>query len=199
VAAWAIALSVGISLTRPSDLRVRVPARGDDAVFRRVRWSGQSLVAPPWYSVRVSRGALALDYTHYKIIAATQDTVRETGTWHGAAVDEDVRLNRRIEHFEVSHGVNAVAVLVVFRNPSKRGVYGAVGPVVYVPHAESTVDGVSGQWGYGVGGFGAEAVVGTGGAHRFAEVKYDAGRIAVGVANGTATTPLQTLHAALSP
>jgi len=50
-----------------------------------------------------------------------------------------------------------------------------------------------------VGGYGGEAVLGTGGAHRFAELKYDAGRIAVGVANGTATTPLQTLHAALAP
>lgn len=195
---WAVALAVGVSLTRPSDLRLRT--RAADAVFRRVRWSGQSLVAPPWYAVRVTVGGAALDYTHYKIVAATQDVVREEGTWHGERVADPVRLDARVQHFEVSHGVNALALVALLRDPARRGFYVALGPVLYLPHAESTVDGRPAGWGYGVGGLGVEAVAGVGDPrHHFAELKADAGRIAFGVADGSASTVLETVHAALSP
>ena len=199
MASWAIAFAIGVSFTRPSDLAVRMPALRNDAVFRRVRWSGMSFVPSPYYSVRVARGGVALDYTHYKIYAATQDRVHEEGRWHGTAVDDDVRLDARVQHLEVTHGLNALALVALARDPHRRGSYAGLGPVVYLPHTESRIDGRLYDSGLTFGGTGVEALIGVGDAHRFAEIKLDAGRMSVRVADGSAATPLQTLHVDLAP
>ncbi len=198
-APWSIAIAIGISFTRPSDLTIDQPARGNHAAFHNVRWAGQSFVAPLYYVVRIAKGDVALDFTHFKIIAESHEAVPVTGTWHGQAVTQTQRLGEYIQHFEVTHGVNSFALIGLFRDPTRRGGYAGIGPVVFMPHAETQVDSATSGWGYAYGGTGVEALAGAGFPAPFADVKYIAGRIHVGVADGTATAALSTFAISAAP
>ncbi len=196
---FSIAFAIGVSFTRPSDLNVDLPSEKTEATFDRVRWSGQPFVSPLYYVLRFGRGDLAVDFTHYKIYAATQNSYREHGTWKGQNVDDTVRLDSRVQHFEVSHGVNALGLVAIARSPLRRGFYAGIGPVVYLSHSESTIDGTAGEWGYGLTGAGFEAFGGIGLPAPFAEAKIDVGKITVGVPRGKATIPLQTVQFSFAP
>lgn len=198
-APWSIAIALGLSFTRPSDLIIDQPAKGNHAVFHNVRWAGQSFVSPLFYVVRIGKGDVQLDFTHFKMIAAVHERVPVTGTWHGAPVDQTAPVADRVQHLEISHGVNAFALLGVFRDPAHRRGYIAAGPLIYMPHTESTVDGDVGQWGYAHGGGGFEIVGGTGFPAPFAEIKYDAGSLRVGVAGGTALTTVSSFQFSIAP
>jgi hypothetical protein len=199
MAGWTIALAIGMSFTNPSDLTIDLPSSGTHDTFHNVRWDGKPFVSPFYYVVRFGCGDAQVDFTHYKIYADESRTVRETGTWHGEPVDGDVRLDRKVQHLEISHGVNALALVGIFHDPFKRGLYIGGGPLIYLSHAESTVDGKPYQWGYGHSGNGFEAFVGDGIPAPWAELKYDMGKVRVGVADGTASVPLSTLHISVSP
>jgi hypothetical protein len=196
---WSLAIALGLSFTRPSDLTIKQPNAGTATTFHNVHWSGQAFVSPLYYVVRVGYGDAALDFTHYKIIAAVHQTVHETGVWQGQPVDGDAPVDARVQHFEISHGVNALALVGIVHDPAKRGFYAGGGPLIYLSHAESTVGGNDAQWGYGHSGYGFEVFSGVGMPAPWAEVKYDEGRVTVGVAGGTATVPLQTLHVSIAP
>jgi hypothetical protein len=198
-APWSIAIALGLSFTRPSDLVVHQPSHGNNVVFHNVRWSGQSFVSPLYYVVRLGKGDIQLDFTHYKIVAATQENVKVDGTWHDEPVDETAPLGDRVQHIEVSHGVNAFALVAIAHDPDHRGLYIGAGPVIFMPHAESTVDGSVGEWGYANGGSGFEALTGVGLPAPFTEIKYDAGSLRVGVADGTASTSLSTVQFSFAP
>lgn len=197
--AWSIAFAIGLSFTKPSDLTIDQSAFGNHATFHHVRWAGQSLVSPQYYVVRIGKGDVQLDFTHFKIVAETDERVAVDGTWHGAAVSETAPLSNRVEHFEVSHGVNALAIVGLFRDPARRGWYAGAGPVIYLPHAETTVDGHVAQWGYANGGKGFEILTGSGFPSPFAEIKYDAGSVKVGIAGGTASTSISSLQLSATP
>jgi hypothetical protein len=196
---WSVVIAIGISFTRPSDLTIHQPASGNDAVFRNVRWANQSFVSPLYYIVRFGKGDVQVDFTHYKVIAETHERIRVAGTWHGQPVDETARLEERVQHIEISHGVNSFALVGLAHDPAHRGLYIGAGPVIFMPHAESTVDGRVGEWGYAYGGQGIEVFAGVGVPAPFAEVKYDAGSIRVGVADGTAATTLSTVQLSVAP
>lgn len=81
-----LSIYFGASNTRASDLRIVQPSRGNDAVFRKVRWLGYSFRFSPYYGVRLSyfardaaRTGLSLDYTHYKVYGQTMDTLKQKG------------------------------------------------------------------------------------------------------------------------
>jgi hypothetical protein len=196
---WSIALAIGLSFTKPSDVKIDMPADNTHVTLRDVHWSGKPFVSPLYYVVRIGYGDAAIDFTHYKIEAAVHKIVHEDGTWHGAAVDDDVTLNERVQHFEVSHGVNSLALVGILHDPSKRGLYIGGGPVIYLSHSESTIDGKDFQWGYGHSGNGAEVFAGDGIPAPWTELKFDAGQITVKIADGTATVPLNTVHISVAP
>ena len=160
---------------------------------------GKPFVSPLYYVVRFGYGDLQMDFTHYKIYADESRVVHETGTWHGKAVDDDVTLDQRVQHIEISHGVNALALVGIMHDPAKRGLYIGGGPLIYLSHAESTVDGIPNEWGYGHSGNGFEVFAGDGIPAPWGEVKFDTGSVTVGVAGGTATVPLSTLHISVAP
>jgi hypothetical protein len=199
VATWSIALAVGLSFTRPSDLRIEQPGAGNRAVFHDVRWAGQSFVSPLYYVVRAGFGDVQVDFTHYKVIAETNERILVTGVWHGNSIDETAPLGERVQHFEVSHGVNALAVVAIAHDPFRRGAYAGVGPLVFLPHVEGTVDGRPVRWGYGFGGTGFEMLAGVGIPAPWAEAKYDEGSLRVGLEGGTASTRLSTLSFSFAP
>jgi hypothetical protein len=196
---WSIAIAFGLSFTQPSNLTIDQPANGNHAVFHNVRWAGQSLVPSPYYVVRFGKGDLQVDYTHYKIIAEAQERLPVDGTWHGQPVDETAPLADRVQYFEVSHGVNSVGLIVIAHDPTRRGPYVGAGPVIFLPHAESTVDGQDIERDYAYGGRGFEVLAGAGIPAPFADVKYTAGTLRVGVANGTAETRLSTAAISIAP
>jgi hypothetical protein len=68
-----------------------------------------------------------------------------------------------------------------------------------MPHAESTVDGKVNQWGYAAGGGGFEVLTGIGFPAPFADVKYDSGYVRVGIADGTASTKVDSLQLSVAP
>jgi hypothetical protein len=196
---WSITIAIGLSFTRPSDLTIHQPVLGNDAVFHNVRWASQSFVSPLYYVVRFGKGDAQVDFTHYKIVAETNERIHVEGTWHDRPVDECAPLDERVEHIEVSHGVNAFAFVGLARDPAHRGLYVGAGPLIFMPHAESTIDGHVGEWGYAHGGRGFEVFGGVGFPAPFAEIKYDAGSIRVGVADGTAATQLSTVQLSVAP
>ena len=199
MSSWSLAIAIGLSFTRPSDLTIEQPARGNHAVFHNVRWAGQSFVSPLYYVVRFGKGDVLVDFTHYKIVAAAQETVPVRGTWHGQPVEGAAPLGERVQHLEVSHGVNSLGIIGIAHDPYKRGLYVGGGPVIFLPHAESTVDGAVGEWGYAHGGNGFEVLTGVGIPAPFAEVKYDAGFLRVGVAEGTASMHVSTVQFSIAP
>ena len=196
---WSVAIAIGLSFTRPSNLTIDQPSNGNHAVFHNVRWAGQSFTSPLYYVVRIGKGGVQLDYTHFKIVAEADERVPVSGTWRGLPVDETAPLGERVQHFEVTHGVNSFALLALAHDPARRGAYVGVGPVIFVPHAESIVDGRRGDWGYGYGGRGFEVLAGAGMPAPFADVKYIAGSIRVGIADGTAKTTLSTEAVSVAP
>lgn len=197
---WAIAIAIGLSFTKPSDMTLDLPDQHTHETYSTVHWSDKSFVTPFYYVVRIQDRNVAIDFTHYKIYAHVHETVHESGTWKGAPVDGDITLNQRVQHIEVSHGVNSLGLVGIVYNSAHRGMYIGGGPVVYLPHVESTVDGRAHEWGYAFGGTGFETFVGTGMPAPFVELKHDQGTIKVGIGNeGTATIPLSTTHLSIAP
>ncbi len=196
---WSIALAIGLSFTKPSDVTIDMPGEKNHVTLRDVHWSGQPFVSPLYYVVRLGYGDAAIDFTHYKILAAVHKDVHEDGTWHSEPVDDDVPLDQRVQHFEVSHGVNSLGLVAIAHDPSKRGLYIGGGPVIYLPHAETSVDGKDAQWGYAFGGSGFEVFGGDGIPAPWAELKNDVGHITIKIADGTASLPLNTLHLSVAP
>jgi hypothetical protein len=196
---WTIALAIGISFTRPSALTIDQPALKNHATFHNVRWAGQAFVSPLYYVVRIGKGDIALNFTHFKMIAEVDESIPVTGEWHGGPVDETAPMGDRVQHLEISHGVNSFGLIGLFKDPYHRGLYFGGGPVIFMPHAESTVDGNVAQWGYANGGGGFEALAGWGMPAPFADVNYLAGSVHVGVANGTASTNVSTFRFSFAP
>lgn len=196
---WSIAFAIGLSFTRPSDLAIDQPASGNHAVFHNVRWAGQSFASPIYYVVRFGKGDVQFDFTHYKVIAEDRERIPVTGTWHGAPLAETAPLGERVQHFEITHGVNSCALIVLARDPARRGFYVGIGPLFYMPHAEAKVDGRESSSGYAYGGTGFEALAGTGGPAPFADVKVQTGSIRVGIAGGTAATTLSSVQFSVAP
>jgi hypothetical protein len=200
-----ISLYIGASQTRPSDLHVTQPSLQNDATMHKVPWPGYPFRFEPYYGVRVSYAAsrqsqtsIALDFTHYKIYARTEDIVAQDGTWHGGTIADHVAMSQRVQSIEMTHGLNMLGVSLMQRlSVSQNGVYIGAGPVIYEPHTESRVDGHPFS-GYRFGGWGFQTHAGVrtcaGDQPLFAEIKYSQGHPVVPIAQGEATTTLQTVH-----
>ncbi|MGZ3508418.1 MAG: hypothetical protein ACXWNK_09015 [Vulcanimicrobiaceae bacterium] len=203
---FTISFYLGASQTRPSDLRVTQPSRGNDATMQRVPWPGYPFRFEPYYGIRLTYAPsghswqrIALDFTHYKIYARTEDEVDQTGAWHGAAIHGAAQMRERVQSFEMTHGLNMLGLTFMHAfSAGSNGVYLGAGPVMYVPHTESTVDELQAHARYDFAGFGFQTVGGAGlcaGRHQiFSELKYNTGHPQVSIAQGHAQTTLHTLH-----
>ncbi len=212
-----ISVYSGTSDTADSNLRIREPSSNSDATFHGVSWQAQPFDDSPYYGIRLTyfhtdsaRWGASLDFTHYKIIGETDRTLPVDGLWNGATVRETAPMNLRVQHFEVSHGLNLVALNAIYRWPLGRGAalpearwqpYVGAGLVTYVPHAEAEINGHPASAGYQFGGFGYQVLGGLEcrlwqHVSVFAEFKLDGGSLDLDFQAGThARTSVQTFHA----
>jgi opacity protein-like surface antigen len=207
---------LGKSWTRSSDLTISQPATSSDATFQDVGWDSKSFSSPLYYGLRVTHfiepypsWGVAVDFTHYKIYARTSDAVRVHGRWNGSPVDETAPLETRVQKFNISHGVNYIGLLGLYRFRlevtdafpyGRLQPYVGIGPIYYIDHPESTVNSLmseryqSSGWGYQV--VGGMRYAFTDRWSLFGEVKYDQGRANASVAgDGSANLSLRTGHA----
>lgn len=207
-----LAVYTGVSRTSDSDLHLVQPGLGTDLVARDLRWSARPFKPAPYYGLKVSwfptagsHWGASLDFTHYKVYAETAQVGGVQGTWMGDAVAGAAPLDRYVQRFELSHGVNMLSANVVYRFTSptlwsgRLTPYAGAGPAVYLPHTESTVGAVPHEASYHASGVGVHLQAGA--RYRlterwsvFAEAKFDRGRVKVDVASGSARTTLQTVH-----
>lgn len=198
---------LGASQTRPSDLHVVQQSRDNDATIHSVTWHGYSFRFEIYYGIRLTYippyhpwTRLTLDYTHFKVYAETDSAAVQDGIWHGQAFHEDVPMRERVQSIEITHGLNVLALNAIqqLSGPGGTGAYIGAGPVMFVPHAESRVDGQALTTGYEYGGSGFQILAGArgcAGAHPiFAEVKHTRGDPVVRIAEGKAQTVLDTIH-----
>jgi hypothetical protein len=198
---------LGASQTAPSNLHVVQAARGNDATMHSVTWRGYPFRFEIYYGLRLTYTpphypftSVALDYTHAKIYAETDDRVAQTGTWNGAALDDNVPMSERVQSFEMTHGMNmlGISVLEQVAGNAGGGAYVGGGPVMFVPHTESRVDGAPLTSGYEYGGLGFQVLGGVrgciGNRPVFSEIKYSRGTPVVSIAQGRADAVVRTVH-----
>jgi lipid A oxidase len=202
----------GTSFTRDSDLRIK-QSGGTSLHLRDVHWDADPFKAAPYYGLRYTRfleqhpaWGIALDYTHYKMYAKTGRIIAADGTWQGERIYGSAPMDRYVQHFELSHGVNMLSLNGIYRWQGLGLLQGRLQPYVgaglvhYWPHSENTVNNLSHETGYQASGFGYQLL---GGVQYqigerwglFAEIKFNSGTAKVDIAGGDAQTSLRTFHA----
>src|SRR5215471_13395668 len=203
VAQTSISVYTGTSYSHKSDLRIQQLSTNTDATFGGVSWAARPFAQAPYYGIRLTRFferaphlGINFDFTHYKIYARTGQVVTVTGLWNGSPVNESARLDKRVQDFNISHGVNLGGINLLYRwmksvsTSFPRGrlqPYIGVGPVYYVLHSESTINNRTTNGRYQGSGFGYQVMGGLqyGLARRvsiFAEAKFNAGHAKVDTA-----------------
>lgn len=198
---------LGASQTAPSDLHVVQQQRGNDATMHSVTLRGYPFRFEVYYGIRLtytpphySFTSVALDFTHAKVYAETDSTIAQDGRWHSAAVHGTAPMRERVQSFEMTHGMNmlGLSVLQQVSGKSGTGAYAGGGPVLYIPHTESRVDGLPLTTGYEYGGLGFQFAGGIRGCvnHRalYGEMKYSRGTPTVSIAQGHADARVRTVH-----
>ncbi|HEV2611351.1 MAG TPA: outer membrane beta-barrel protein [Noviherbaspirillum sp.] len=203
----------GTSHTRDSDLSINQPGRGTGITLRDVEWGADPFKPAPYYGLRLTHffdaspsWGVALDFTHYKMYAKTGRAVRVDGILQGAPVNVVAPMDRYVQRFEISHGVNVLSVNGLYRWLDTGLAGGRLTPYIggglayYRPHSENTVAGAYHETGYRSSGFGFQVLGGVGyqfteRVSAFLETKYNSGTAKVGVFQGEAETPLRSFHA----
>ena len=207
----------GSSYTLNSDIHVQQPSIGTDATFHDVSWDTKPFKAPPYYGVRLNHfferwpnWGVGLDFTHDKVYAQTDQVVPVSGTINGVPVNESAPMNKYVQKFQITHGVNIIALDVFYRwtgnfasdsfpNGRLQPYFGG-GPTYYILHPENTINNTDNHEIYKESGFGYQVMGGvqywfTRHVGLFAETKFNSGRAKVNTAvNGTATTTLDTFQ-----
>lgn len=162
----------GVGVSRPSALRIHQPTLGTHLIFERVSWAHKSLSTDwdrdsiPYVGVRggvflrrVPWLGLSAEVLHFKVFAETETVVMVTGTDEGAPVDTMAPMNRFVQAYQVSNGVNLVLANVEAHKRLSRGprfpngradVYAGGGGGVTFPFTRSSIAGRSqGQYEWG--------------------------------------------------
>lgn len=198
---------IGASQTRPSNLHVVQPSRGNDATIHDVTWHGYPFRFEIYYGLRITYSPpyhpwtrIALDYTHAKVYAESASVVPQDGIWHGSPLHDTAPMRERVQSFEITHGLNLLGINVMqqLTGPDATGLYVGGGPLLFFPHSENRVDGLPGGDGYEYGGLGFQALAGArgciGARPLFSEVKYSHGTPSMTIAQGRARVRLDTIH-----
>ena len=199
----------GSSSTRDSDLRIIQRGAGTDITLHDVDWNGKPFKTAPYYGLRLARfpdqyshWGIGIEYTHYKMYADTGRVTNATGVWKGAAVSTAVPMDQYVQHFEVSHGMNMISFVGMYRWASatdRLQPYAGAGLAYYMPHSENTIDNRAHETGYESSGGGYQVLGGvqyklTPKTALFTEAKFNSGTLKVDIADGRAETPVRTWH-----
>jgi hypothetical protein len=173
-AEWTATVYTGVSHTFASDLYIQQSASASAATFRSVPWASHPFTQGgvyvglriSYFPQRASRLGGFVEYTHYKMYAETVETVEVHGRWNGAPVAEFTALNKRVQHLEISHGVNMHSLGAEYRwNPtfqlSRWRAHVGAGALVYLPHAEGVIDSIAESSNYQYAGAGGQIFGGT--------------------------------------
>jgi opacity protein-like surface antigen len=204
---WLAAAYLGAARTHPGSLNIEQPSLSTRLRLHPVHYEGRSFHSPVYYGARLGYrfrhglGAEA-EFIHLKVYALAHRTVAVSGQWRGEAVDARLPMDRFVQRFSISHGLNLLLANLAFSRPlpGPAGLRLAlrVGAGPAIPHAESTIGGVS-QEGYELGRLALHAA---GGAELrlwkrlfwITEYKYTRTRQRVAVPAGRAEALFRTHH-----
>ena len=174
-AEWVLSLYGGFAHTPDTDLEFAEPS-GTDLTFKDISWEDESFSDPPYFGMRLTywidrspNWGLAVDFTHAKMVANLDQSVRVTGTRNGMPVDTVEPLSNTFSDLELTHGHNLLTANLLYRwflqprgSPSLLGrlqPYLGAGAGVALPHVDVNTDN-SITDNYQVGGFAAQGFVG---------------------------------------
>ena len=144
-----LAIYFGVGETLDSDVHLTQP--GDtNLTFQDISWRGESFASPQYYGYRFTwwfnrapNWGVFLDFTHAKMFAELDDTVKVTGTRGGMPVSGSERLGDTFDNLSFSHGHNLLTVNMGYRWRQERPIrpYAGFGVGVAIPHVEVDIDG----------------------------------------------------------
>lgn len=164
-AEWVLVVYLGAAHTVSAPLSLLQPALGTEITLASVAYHGESLAPPPYYGYRVSyfprtRSWIGVEaeFIHLKVYAETNRITQAVGVHRGERVDRGLPIQAVVERLSMSHGLNLILINAVARRTLRLGkdetrhvqLIGRVGAGPTVPHAESTIGGIS-QEGYTAG------------------------------------------------
>jgi hypothetical protein len=210
---WMLSAYLGGSWTQPSTARIDQPAKQTSLEFIDLHYRGESSRPRRYYGYRIgwiphSRRWMAIEaeHVHAKVFAETGDIGRVRGTLRGVPIDTSQKVSLIVEELSMSHGLNFIFGNFVIRHEFG-GQHGAgrratatlragAGPTV--PHAESTIGGVTRQQ-YEHGGIGTQIAGGIEFAvwrrlHVLSEYKFTGTSPRISVDSGEAVIPSRTHH-----
>jgi hypothetical protein len=212
-AQWYVAGYLGGNYTRPSTITVDQPSEQTALTADGVEFSSEPLRSPIYYGVRVgrlfgstARVGLELEFMHLKAFARTAEARTISGAYLGEPIDASApqSLDRYVQRFAMSHGLNVLVVNAVSRTPIGGGatalvIRGGVGPAI--PHAETTIGGRALDQ-YQYGGLATHLAVGidtrlTRRLSAVAEYKLTRARPTLDVVNGTGRVTALSHHVAV--
>ncbi len=210
---WTLTLLLGGARTQDSRLVLTQPAEATVVALSPVHFESESFEPPLYYGYRVgffprSRWiGVEGEFVHLKVIADTARTVDIDGEVRGQSVDGSGPMASVIERFSITHGVNLLLINVAARREGSASttelprwrVSGRFGVGASIPHAESTVGGVTLE-GYEWGAFSLQGAAGlelrvAGPLSLTGEYKLTRTAQDVTIVGGTAQTRLVTHHA----
>ena len=210
---WMLTAYLGGARTHPSTASVDQPAQQTSLEFIDLHYRGESSRPRRYYGYRIgwipgSRRWMAIEaeHVHAKVFAETAEIGHVRGTLRGAPIDTSQQVSLLVQELSMSHGLN-----FVFGNFAVRKEFGAshgagrratatvrVGGGPTLPHAESTIGGVSREQ-YEYGGIGAQIAGGIEvavwqGLHVVGEYKFTGTSARISVDSGEAVIPSRTHH-----
>ena len=205
-----VRIYLGTSSTRDSGLTIRQSATNSNARFSPVAWDSRASENPIYYGLRATHYfesapnlGLGIDFVHDKAYAKLERAVGAKGTWNGEPLDTSAPLSNWVQQLSMSHGINFIGPTLEYRWPAASSgrwtLYVGGGPIYYVNHPESTVNGLALEK-YQASGWGWQVLGGV--MFRltehwivFGEMKYSAGRAQHDVAGGGRfESDLRTTH-----
>ncbi len=204
-AGWRAAAYLGGAVNHEARLRLEQPARATRLDLRGVRYEGRSFQPPVYYGYRLGyffgRFGLEAEFVHQKIYAQAERTVEARGTFRGEPVAGRWPMERFVEQFSISHGLNMLLANAVWEQRLGRRSFLllrlGVGPTV--PHPESSIQGEARQ-DYQLGRAAIQAAAGLEfrlwrGLHAMSEYKFTRTRQRVEIVAGQAETIVRSHHA----
>jgi hypothetical protein len=210
---WMLSAYLGGSRNHPGTARLDQPDLRTSLELVDLHYRSESNQPRRYYGYRItwipdSRRWMAIEaeHVHCKVFAETADIGRVRGTLQGRSFDATQRVSVIVDELSMSHGLNFIFGNFVMRREfgplhgagrrAAAAVRMGAGPTV--PHAESTVGGVS-RAQYEYGGIGGQVAGGIEvaiwrGVHALAEYKFTATSARISIDHGEAVIPARTHH-----
>jgi lipid A oxidase len=156
-----IAGYLGTDFALNNDLTIIRPG-GTNVTFYDVPWDAEpfDFDEAPYYGMRVTYWlasmpnlGFGIDYTHAKVAAKLDNTVRASGTIGDVLVTSPVLLSSQFDTLEFTHGLNILTAHVFYRYPIYGVVpYVGIGVGATIPHTEVAQIGFPRTYAYQLGG-----------------------------------------------